>query len=76
VSKATSGYLDQCTWHRMVRWIRKRHNRMKWAVLLRRGQGVTIQRSFKYTSDGQLSEPGQVTALKQATRCQRDAVLP
>jgi RNA-directed DNA polymerase len=36
VSKATFGYLDQYTWHRVVRWIRKRHNRAKWAVLLRR----------------------------------------
>jgi hypothetical protein len=36
VSKATFSYLDQYTWHRVVRWIRKRHNRTKWAVLLRR----------------------------------------
>jgi RNA-directed DNA polymerase len=36
VSKATFGYLDQYTWHRVVRWIRKRHNRVKWAALLRR----------------------------------------
>jgi len=44
VSKATFGYLDQYTWHRVVRWIRKRHNRTKWAVLLRRylpGRGPT-----------------------------------
>jgi RNA-directed DNA polymerase len=36
VSKATFGYLDQFTWHRVVRWIRKRHDKTKWAVLLRR----------------------------------------
>ena len=36
VSKATFGYLDQYTWHRVVRWIRKRHNRAKWDALLRR----------------------------------------
>ncbi len=36
VSKATFGYLDQYTWHRVVRWIRKRHNRTKWALLVRR----------------------------------------
>jgi RNA-directed DNA polymerase len=35
-SKATFGYLDQYTWHRVVWWIRKRHNRAKWAALLRR----------------------------------------
>jgi hypothetical protein len=36
VSKATFGYLDQYTWHRVVRWIRKRHNKTKWDVLYRR----------------------------------------
>ena len=36
VSKATFGYLDQYNWHRVVRWIRKRHNRTKWDVLYRR----------------------------------------
>lgn len=36
VSTATFGYLDQYTWHRVVRWIRKRHNKTKWAILLRR----------------------------------------
>jgi RNA-directed DNA polymerase len=36
VSKSTFAYLDQYTWHRVVRWIRKRHNKTKWAVLLRR----------------------------------------
>lgn len=36
VSKATFGYLDQYTWHRVVRWLRKRHPRTKMAVLKRR----------------------------------------
>jgi RNA-directed DNA polymerase len=36
VSKATFGYLDQFTWHRVARWIRKRHNKTKWSVLIRR----------------------------------------
>ena len=36
VSKATSGYLDQFAWHRVARWIRKLHNKTRWAVLLRR----------------------------------------
>jgi Group II intron, maturase-specific domain len=36
VSKATFDYLDQYTWHRVVRWIRKRHNRTKWDALYRR----------------------------------------
>ena len=66
VSKATFGYLDQYTWHRVVRWIRKRHNRTKWVVLLRRylpgwrptedevtlfqPQQVTVSR-YRYRSD-------------------------
>jgi RNA-directed DNA polymerase len=36
VSKATFHYLDQYTWHRVVQWIRKRHNKTKWDVLYRR----------------------------------------
>jgi RNA-directed DNA polymerase len=36
VSKATFGYLDQYTWHRVVRWIRRRHNKTKWDLLWRR----------------------------------------
>lgn len=36
VSKATFHYLDDYAWHRVVRWIRKRHNKTKWAVLMRR----------------------------------------
>ena len=36
VSKATFAYLDDYAWHRVVRWIRKRHNKTKWAVLMRR----------------------------------------
>jgi RNA-directed DNA polymerase len=36
VSKATFGYLDQYTWHRVVNWIRKRHTRTTWAILGRR----------------------------------------
>jgi RNA-directed DNA polymerase len=36
VSAATFHYLDQYTWHRVVGWIRKRHNKTKWDVLWRR----------------------------------------
>jgi RNA-directed DNA polymerase len=35
VSKATFGYLRQYTW-RVVRWLRIRHNKTKWAFLFRR----------------------------------------
>jgi hypothetical protein len=30
VSKATFGYLDQYAWHRVVRWLRKRHPTRRW----------------------------------------------
>jgi RNA-directed DNA polymerase len=36
VSKATFGYLDAFTWHRVTRWIRKRHPRITWRDLYRR----------------------------------------
>ena len=36
VSIATFSYLDLYTWHRVVSWIRKRHNRAKWDALFRR----------------------------------------
>ena len=36
VSTATFAYLDQYTWHRVVRWIRKRHPRTRWDLLWRR----------------------------------------
>ncbi|MBM7846984.1 group II intron reverse transcriptase/maturase [Arthrobacter roseus] len=36
VSKATFGYLDAFTWHRVTQWIRKRHKRITWRELYRR----------------------------------------
>ncbi len=36
VSKATFGYLDEYTWRRVTRWIRKRYRKTKWVVLFRR----------------------------------------
>src|SRR5215218_8764128 len=65
VSAATFGYLDQYTWHRVVRWIRKRHNKTKWDVLYRRyvpnrrpvEDGVVL---FQPNGDGQpLPLPGR-----------------
>ena len=64
VSKATFGYLDQYTWHRVVRWIRKRHNRTKWAVLLRR-----YLPRWRPTEDGvTLFVPQQVTVTRYRYR--------
>jgi RNA-directed DNA polymerase len=64
VSKATFGYLDQYTWHRVVRWIRKRHNRTKWAVLLRR-----YLPGWRPTEDGvTLFGPQQVTVSRYRYR--------
>lgn len=36
VSKATFGYLDAFTWHRVTQWLRKRHKRITWRELYRR----------------------------------------
>jgi RNA-directed DNA polymerase len=36
VSKATFGYLDAFTWHRVTQWIRKRHKRITWREIYRR----------------------------------------
>ncbi|MCX4850930.1 group II intron reverse transcriptase/maturase [Streptomyces sp. NBC_00893] len=36
VSAATFGYLDEYSWHRVTRWLRKRHPRVPWASLFRR----------------------------------------
>ncbi|MEE6165796.1 MULTISPECIES: group II intron maturase-specific domain-containing protein [unclassified Mycolicibacterium] len=36
VSKATFGYLDAFVWHRVTRWLLKRHKRITWAELFRR----------------------------------------
>jgi RNA-directed DNA polymerase len=52
VSKATFGYLDQYTWHRVVRWLRKRRYLPGWrptedGVTLFRPQTVTVSR-YRY----------------------------
>ncbi|MDT0263489.1 group II intron maturase-specific domain-containing protein [Jatrophihabitans lederbergiae] len=36
VSKATFGYLDEYAWRRVLRWIKRRYRKTKWAVLFRR----------------------------------------
>jgi RNA-directed DNA polymerase len=36
VSKATFGYLDAFTWHRVTAWLRKRHQGISWKDLYRR----------------------------------------
>ncbi len=64
VSKATFGYLDQYTWHRVVRWVRKRHNRTKWAVIMRRWLP-----QWRPTDDGvTLFQPQTVTVSRYRYR--------
>ncbi len=36
VSKATFTYLSNYTWHRVVRWLRRKHNRATWKYVRRR----------------------------------------
>ena len=64
VSKATFGYLDQYAWHRVVRWIRKRHNRTKWVVLMRR----YIPRWRPTEDEVVLFQPQQVTVSRYRYR--------
>ena len=67
VSKATFGYLNLYSWNRVVRWIRKRHNRAKWAVLLRR-----YLPGWHPTEDGvTLFEPRAVTVSRYRYRGDR-----
>jgi RNA-directed DNA polymerase len=43
VSAQTFSYLDHFTWHRVVGWIRKRHNGLRWGSLRRLFQGWEIR---------------------------------
>ena len=36
VSKATFSYLGYFTWHRVARWVFRRHNRLAWKHIKRR----------------------------------------
>jgi RNA-directed DNA polymerase len=64
VSKATFGYLDQYTWHRVVRWLRKRHPRTKMVVLKRR-----YLPGWRPTEDGvTLFQPQAVTVSRYRYR--------
>jgi RNA-directed DNA polymerase len=69
VSKATFGYLDQYTWHRVVRWIRKRHKRTTWAVLRRR----YLPRSRPTEDEETLFQPQHVTVRRYRYRGDRIA---
>jgi RNA-directed DNA polymerase len=63
-SKATFGYLDQYTWHRVVRWLRKRHPRTKMAILKRR-----YLPGWRPTEDAvTLFQPQQVTVSRYRYR--------
>jgi RNA-directed DNA polymerase len=64
VSKATFGYLDQYTWHRVVRWLRKRHPRTNMGALKRR-----YLPGWRPTEDGvTLLQPQQVTVSRYRYR--------
>lgn len=64
VSKATFGYLDQYVWHRVLRWLRKRHPRTKMAVLMRR-----YLPGWRPTADGvMMFDPQKVTVSRYRYR--------
>jgi len=64
VSKATFGYLDEYAWRRVMRWIRRRYRKTKWAVLLRR-----FYLNWRPTEDGiVLFQPQTVTVSRYRYR--------
>jgi RNA-directed DNA polymerase len=64
VSKATFGYLDEYAWRRVLRWIRRRYRKTKWAVLFRR-----FYQNWRPTEDGVvLFQPQTVTVSRYRYR--------
>jgi RNA-directed DNA polymerase len=64
VSKATFGYLDEYAWRRVLRWIRRRYRKTKWAVLFRR-----FFHNWRPTEDGVvLFQPQTVTVSRYRYR--------
>jgi len=64
VSKATFGYLDEYAWRRVLRWIRRRYPKTKWAILLRR-----FFENWRPTEDGiVLFQPQKVTVTRYRYR--------
>jgi RNA-directed DNA polymerase len=64
VSKATFGYLDDYTWHRVYRWIRRRYPKTKWAILFRR-----FFENWRPTEDGiVLFQPQTVSVTRYRYR--------
>ena len=64
VSKATFGYLDEYAWRRVLRWIRRRYRKTKWAVLFRR-----FFENWRPTEDGiALFQPQTVTVSRYRYR--------
>jgi RNA-directed DNA polymerase len=64
VSKATFSYLDEYAWRRVLRWIRRRYRKTKWAVLFRR-----FFHNWRPTEDGVvLFQPQTVTVSRYRYR--------
>jgi RNA-directed DNA polymerase len=64
VSKATFSYLDEYAWRRVLRWIRRRYRKTKWAVLFRR-----FFRNWRPAEDGiELFQPQTVTVSRYRYR--------
>jgi RNA-directed DNA polymerase len=70
VSSATFRYLDQYTWHRVTRWLLKRHPRMTWKTLYRRF--LTPRPVQRPTEDGiTLFTPQSVSITRYSWRATR-----
>ncbi|MFJ8967224.1 group II intron reverse transcriptase/maturase, partial [Lentzea sp. NPDC102401] len=68
VSNATFEYLRCYVWHRVMRWIRKKHRRINWEKLRRRYCTVSNQRWWPADGDVILFDPAAVSTTRYRYR--------
>jgi RNA-directed DNA polymerase len=65
VSSATFQYLSHYTWHRVMKWIRRKHRRLSWKQLRRR---YCAGGWWPTTDEGELFDPGKVATTRYRYR--------
>lgn len=68
VSNANFEYLRCYVWHRVMRWIRKKHRRINWEKLRRRYCTVSDQRWWPAEGDVILFDPAAVSTTRYRYR--------
>ncbi|UKD51064.1 group II intron reverse transcriptase/maturase [Amycolatopsis sp. FU40] len=68
VSQATFQHLRSYVWHRVMRWIRKKHRRINWEKLRRRYCTATRDRWWPADGDVILFNPGSVSTTRYRYR--------